>query len=59
MQRATHPAEGHEAAHPAPQLAPTARDPDLPAVSDSMLMVFAAVALVVTALALVFLARLP
>jgi len=59
MERATHPADGHEAAHPAPHLAPTARDPDLPAVSDTMLMVFAGVALVMTALALVFLARLP
>jgi hypothetical protein len=36
-----------------------ARDPDLPAVSDATLMLFAALALVVTTLALVFLARLP
>jgi hypothetical protein len=59
MQRATHPADEHADAHPAPHLAPTARDPDLPAVSDTALMLFAAVALVVTALALIFLARLP
>ena len=59
MERATHPADERAEARPAPHLAPTARDPDLPAVSDPMLMLFAAVALVVTALALVFLARLP
>ena len=59
MERATHPAEEHADAHPAPGLAPMARDPDLPAVSDTTLMLFAAVALVVTALALIFLARLP
>ena len=59
MERATHPADQPADAHPAPDLAPMARDPDLPAVSDTTLMLFAAVALVVTALALVFLARLP
>jgi hypothetical protein len=55
MERATHPTDEHADAHPAP----VPRDPDLPAVSDTTLMLFAAVALVVTALALVFLARLP
>jgi hypothetical protein len=59
MGRATHPPDEHEAAHPAPHLAATARDPDLPAVSDTTLMLFAAVALIVTALALIFLARFP
>ena len=58
MERATHPADEHADAHPAPHLAPTARDPDLPAVSDTTLMLFAAAALVVTALALIFLAGL-
>ena len=55
MERATHPADGHADAHPAPDLAPMARDPDLPAVSDATLMMFAAGALVVTVLALLFL----
>ena len=59
MERATHPADGHADAHPAPHVAPIARDPDLPAMSEATLMLFAAVALVVTALALIFLARLP
>ena len=58
MERATHPADEHADAHPAPHLAPIARDPDLPAVSDSALMLFAACALVVTTLALVFVVRL-
>jgi hypothetical protein len=55
MERATRPADEHADAHPAP----VPRDPDLPTVSDTTLMLFAAVALVVTALALIFLARLP
>jgi len=55
MERATHPADGHADAHPVLHLAPIARDPDLPAVSDATLMMFAAGALVVTALALLFL----
>jgi len=59
MERATHPAEEHADAHPAPGLAPMARDPDLPAVSDTALMLFAACALVVTTLALIFVVRLP
>ena len=54
MERATHPADSHADAHPAPDLAPMARDPDLPALSDSALMLFAGVALLVTALALLF-----
>jgi len=59
MERATHQADEHADAHPAPHLAPIARDPDLPAVSDTTLMVFAAAALIATALALIFLVRLP
>jgi len=59
MERATHPADAHADAHPAPDLAPMARDADLPAVSDAVLMLFAAVALVVTGLALILLVRLP
>ena len=55
MERATHPAEDHAAAHPAPHLAPTARDPDLPAVSDTTLMMFAGATLVATVLSLFFL----
>ena len=55
MERATHPADEHADAHPAPDLAPMARDPDLPAVSDATLMMFAAGTLVVTVLALLFL----
>jgi hypothetical protein len=55
MERAPHPPDAHGHAHPAPHLAPTARDPDLPAVSDATLMMFAAGALVVTVLALLFL----
>jgi len=51
MERATRPADEHAQAHPAP----VARDPDLPAVSDATLMMFAAGALVVTGLALLFL----
>ena len=51
MERATHPAEDHAEAHPAP----VPRDPDLPAVSDTAVMMFAAAALVVTVLALLFL----
>ena len=57
MERATHPADGHADAHPSPDLALMARDPDLPALSDAALMMFAAAALVVTALALVFVSR--
>ena len=48
MERAAHPPEEEERAHPQP----VPRDPDLPAVSDTTLMVFAAAALAVTALAL-------
>ena len=55
MERATHPADAQADAHPAPDLAPMARDPDLPAVSDATLMMFAAGTLVVTVLALLFL----
>jgi hypothetical protein len=57
MERATHPADGHADAHPAPALAPMARDPELPALSDAALMMFAAAALVVTALALILVSR--
>jgi hypothetical protein len=57
MARATHRAEGPADAHPAPALAPMARDPELPALSDAALMMFAAAALVVTALALVLVSR--
>jgi len=57
MERATHPADAHADAHPTPDLAPMARDPELPALSDAALMMFAAAALVVTALALVFVSR--
>ena len=59
MERATHPADEHADAHSEPQRAPIARDPDLPALSDNALMLFAGVALVVTVLALIFLVRLP
>ena len=55
MERATRPADGHADAHPAPDLAPVARDPDLPLMSDATLMMFAAGALVVTVPALLFL----
>ena len=48
MERATHPADEHAQAHPAP----VARDPDLPQVSERVLMLFAAVALIATAAAL-------
>ena len=44
MERATHPADEHAEAHPAP----VPRDPDLPSVSDTTLMLFAGAALVVT-----------
>jgi len=57
MERATHPAEDHAEAHPAPHLAPAARDPDLPSVSDATLMLFAGGALVLTLAALVVLVR--
>ncbi|HEY1289327.1 MAG TPA: hypothetical protein VGF58_13450 [Burkholderiales bacterium] len=52
MERATHPAEDHAEAHPAP----VARDPDLPTVSDATLMLFAGGALVLTLAALVVVA---
>ena len=52
MERATHPADEHAAAHPEP----VPRDPDLPTVSDAALMLFAAAALAVTAAALLLLA---
>ena len=48
MERAIHPPDEHAEAHPAP----VPRDPDLPSVSDATLMVFAGIALVVTAAAL-------
>jgi hypothetical protein len=51
MERATHPVEAHDEAH----LAPVARDPDLPQVSDATLMIFAAAALIATAAALLVL----
>ena len=53
MERAAHPPETE---HTDPE--PVPRDPDLPAVSDTALMLFAACALVVTTLALVFVVRL-
>jgi hypothetical protein len=57
MQRATHPVEEHHPAEPAAQPAaqPIPRDPDLPTVSDTTLMFFAAGALVVTLVALLVL----
>ena len=61
MQRATHPVEEHHPAEPAaqsgaqPAAQPIARDPDLPTVSDTTLMFFAAGALVVTLVALLVL----
>jgi len=55
MERATHPVEEHGEAHPAPHLAPIARDPDLPQLSDTTLKFFAAVALIATAAALLLL----
>jgi hypothetical protein len=48
MERATQPAEKQPEAHPEP----VPRDPDLPTVSDTTLMCFAAAALVLTAFAL-------
>jgi hypothetical protein len=51
MERATHPVEEHAQAGPAP----LARDPDLPQVSDTTLIVFAAAALIATAAALLVL----
>jgi hypothetical protein len=48
MERATHPVEEH-----APE--PVPRDPDLPTVSDTTLMFFAAAALILTAVALLVL----
>ena len=53
MERATHPPDEHAEAHPAP----VPRDPDLPAVSDAMLMIFAGGALVLTLAVLVVLVR--
>jgi hypothetical protein len=53
MERATHPAEEHADAHPAP----VPRDPDLPSVSDATLMLFAGAALALTLAALVVLVR--
>ena len=44
MERAAHPPEAQDPAHPGP----VPRDPDLPALSDKALMVFAAAALVAT-----------
>ena len=48
MARATHPADEQGETHPAP----VPRDPDLPTVSDTTLMLFAAAALALTAFAL-------
>ena len=48
MERAVHPPEVAEHVRPAP----VPRDPDLPTVSDTTLMLFAAAALVLTAFAL-------
>ncbi len=44
MERAAHRPEAQDPAHPEP----VPRDPDLPALSDTALMVFAAAALVAT-----------
>ena len=55
MERATRQVDGHAEAHPAPHLVPPARDPDLPQVSDTTLMLFAAAALIATAAALLVL----
>ena len=49
MERALHPVE--EQPHPAP----IPRDPELPSVSDGVVMAFAAVALVATAVGLILL----
>ena len=51
MERATHPVEEHGEAQPTP----VPRDPDLPQVSDATLMIFAAAALIATAVALALL----
>jgi hypothetical protein len=51
MERATHQADEHAPAHPEP----VPRDPDLPTVSDTTLMFFAAAALAATAVALLVL----
>jgi hypothetical protein len=55
MERAPHPVDAHDEAHPAPHLSPIARDSDLPQVSDATLMIFAAAALIATAAALLLL----
>jgi hypothetical protein len=55
MERAPHPVDAHDEAHPAPDLSPIARDSDLPQVSDATLMIFAAAALIATAAALLVL----
>ena len=51
MERATHPVDARDEAHPAP----VPRDPDLPQVSDTTLILFAAAALVLTLAALLVL----
>ena len=48
MARATQQVDAHAEAHPAP----VPRDPDLPQVSDTTLMLFAAAALIAAAAAL-------
>jgi hypothetical protein len=55
MERATHQVDAHREAHPVPHLAPMARDPDLPQVSETTLKLFAAAALIATMAALLFL----
>ena len=53
MERATHPVEEHQGEHHGGE--PIARDPDLPTVSDTSLMLFAAAALVATVVGLLIL----
>ena len=55
MERATHPVDARDEAHPAPHASPIARDPELPQVADATLMIFAAAALIATAAALLVL----
>ena len=56
MERATHPVDAHPvAAHGEAHPAPVPRDPDLPQVSDTTLIVFAAAALIATLAALLVL----
>jgi len=53
MERAAHPPEEED--HPHAE--PVPRDPDLPTLSETTLMIFAAAALVLTALALLALIK--